>query len=504
MASIKIQLRKDQPDKEGLCKLIILYRNGNETPLKHSIREKILPNQFDTNKEIVVHHPRAKEINYLIEKHIKIFQDILFDLQRQDTIPSVKRVKGILTQLLQQQKYTSLILPENSDDQGDELINNSIPSPAKAWVQFTGLRRNTVSPATTSIYKTTFDHLQKFCIDHNKKLSWVLFDNDFFYQWNNYFIEECENQFGDTGLSNNTIGKYFKTLKTFLHWAVEKDYHTNLKFVKYKVFRELVDIFPLSETHLAKLVDFCENEENAIEYRRTASLFVFLASTGLRYSDGQTLRWSDIFYSGEGDIDQQVLKVTTKKTSQKLSIPLSIYSIRELIRNANDLTTGAKLFKDMFDPKFTFFKQEDIRKYFRDDVSIQQPLLPKITSSKFNIDIKEVGRLCGFDEPISIIRKIGNKVIRKDYRRWQKLASHDCRRTFITLSLMKGMRPETVMEITGHSSYKTMLRYNKITDKIKINEFHNAWGKSIKLGDDAFEGATFSFGTMLKNSDPKV
>ena len=66
------------------------------------------------------------------------------------------------------------------------------------------------------------------------------------------------------------------------------------------------------------------------------------------------------------------------------------------------------------------------------------------------------------------------------------------------------MRPETVMEITGHSSYKTMLRYNKITDKIKINEFHDAWGKSIKLGDDAFEGATFSFGTMLKNSDPKV
>ena len=47
--------------------------------------------------------------------------------------------------------------------------------------------------------------------------------------------------------------------------------------------------------------------------------------------------------------------------------------------------------------------------------------------------------------------------------------------TFITLSLEKGMRPETIMEITGHKSLKTFQKYIKIVQKVATKELKNAW-----------------------------
>jgi hypothetical protein len=45
------------------------------------------------------------------------------------------------------------------------------------------------------------------------------------------------------------------------------------------------------------------------------------------------------------------------------------------------------------------------------------------------------------------------------------------------------MRPEVLMEFTGHKSYKTMLAYNKILESRKIEEFHKIWGNEKKVWD---------------------
>ena len=63
------------------------------------------------------------------------------------------------------------------------------------------------------------------------------------------------------------------------------------------------------------------------------------------------------------------------------------------------------------------------------------------------------------------------------------------------------MRPETVMSITGHTSYKTMLRYNKLTDKVKIEEFQEVWGKSEKTFDDVFGNAEVTIGEKKKKKN---
>jgi len=42
------------------------------------------------------------------------------------------------------------------------------------------------------------------------------------------------------------------------------------------------------------------------------------------------------------------------------------------------------------------------------------------------------------------------------------------------------MKPEVVMAITGHKSYRMMQKYLKITDETKRDEMEKIWGKSLR------------------------
>jgi len=54
--------------------------------------------------------------------------------------------------------------------------------------------------------------------------------------------------------------------------------------------------------------------------------------------------------------------------------------------------------------------------------------------------------------------------------KYEFITTHVARRTFITLSLEKGMRPEVVMEISGHKDWRVFKQYIKIVTKVKEKE----------------------------------
>jgi integrase len=263
----------------------------------------------------------------------------------------------------------------------------------------------------------------------------------------------------------------------------------------YKVYNEEIDIFPLTESHLARIVNFCDDPINELRLRKVGSLFVFLATTGMRFSDGQNLKWHDLYYNGIGDLNDQVIRFTTQKTNKKISIPLDGYALKEIVRNAFEFEKGKLLIHKILNPQNTAFDNGDLYKYFNNEDELKEPLLPKISNVKFNLYIKEVAQLCGFDEIITTKRKSGINEQLKTFKRWEKISSHDCRRTFITLSLKKGMRPETVMTFTGHTSIKTMMKYNKIDEKTKYDEYREKWGESIFVYDDWLGTAKLTVGT---------
>ena len=80
-------------------------------------------------------------------------------------------------------------------------------------------------------------------------------------------------------------------------------------------------------------------------------------------------------------------------------------------------------------------------------------------------------------DPIKQTRFKGSERIETVEPKHKLITTHTARRTFVTLSLEKGMRPETVMSITGHKNYKNFKRYIKLTDKVKKIEMKRIWNK---------------------------
>ena len=85
----------------------------------------------------------------------------------------------------------------------------------------------------------------------------------------------------------------------------------------------------------------------------------------------------------------------------------------------------------------------------------------------------------------------------------EHLTFHLARRTFITLSLEKGIRPEVLMEIVGQKDYKTMKKYIKITQTVKKTEVNKAWGKTEKpkriIKEDLNDDVPRTFSDWLKS-----
>jgi integrase len=489
MSTIKAILRKDQPDKNGMCTISLLVREGASTAIKYSIGEKVLPSQFDEIQQVVIKHSRKDEINHLISLRKIEVENIIFDLKRNGVKISLDRIKAGLKNNRKRLNDESVL------DLSTPILEDGKMTVQSAFKSFMIMRKPTVKKSAMTAMNTMFKHLKNYCVQHNKKLTWELFDLDFHTYWLIYFTEECENEYGDIGFSNNYIGKLFKDLKVFLRWSYIRKYNPSADFMMYKVYNEEIDIFPLTESHLARIVNFCDDPINELRLRKVGSLFVFLATTGMRFSDGQNLKWHDLYYNGIGDLNDQVIRFTTQKTNKKISIPLDGYALKEIVRNAFEFEKGKLLIHKILNPQNTAFDNGDLYKYFNNEDELKEPLLPKISNVKFNLYIKEVAQLCGFDEIITTKRKSGINEQLKTFKRWEKISSHDCRRTFITLSLKKGMRPETVMTFTGHTSIKTMMKYNKIDEKTKYDEYREKWGESIFVYDDWLGTAKLTVGT---------
>jgi integrase len=92
-----------------------------------------------------------------------------------------------------------------------------------------------------------------------------------------------------------------------------------------------------------------------------------------------------------------------------------------------------------------------------------------------------VGYKAGFNESILMVKYRGVEKVEFIEPKYKFISTHTARRTFVTLSLEKGMRPETVMSITGHKDYHSFKKYIKLTDKVKLVEMNQIWNKKLYI-----------------------
>lgn len=303
--------------------------------------------------------------------------------------------------------------------------------------------------ATVQIWKTFRNHLLSF----GKRLEFRDFDE----KGLSRFIMHLRRV---DKLEEKTVQKQFSCLKWFLNWAIRKGYCTEETVNKYRPKFKVLEkpVIFLTKEELLKLYNYeiPQNgtkvkltDMNGLEYEKTVQeagalaktrdLFCFCAFTSLRYSDMASLKRTDI----AGD----KIYITTQKTNDRLPIDLS--------RNAQAILDK---YKDVIFP--------------------MGRALPVISNQKMNKYLKDLGELCGFTDPITIVCYRAGQRVEDTYPKYALVGTHAARRTFICFALSNGIPPQVVMKWTGHSDYKAMRPYIDIAEKTKAN--------AMKLIDDAW------------------
>lgn len=230
---------------------------------------------------------------------------------------------------------------------------------------------------------------------------------------------------------NSTIGKQMGYLKWFLKWAAAKGYHANLECNTFKPKLKTTQskVIFLTDEEVKKIME-CEIPETKKYLERVRDVLIFCCYTGLRYSDVENLRRSDI--------KENHIEITTVKTADSLVIELNKHSKAILDKYKDVAFEGNKA-------------------------------LPVISNQKMNKNIKELGRLAGIDTPVRITQYRGNERIDHVYPKYELLCTHTGRKTFICKALSLGIAPNVVMKWTGHSDYKAMKPYIDIADSVRAN-----------------------------------
>ncbi|MCC9168632.1 site-specific integrase [Pontibacter harenae] len=307
------------------------------------------------------------------------------------------------------------------------LLHPAEPKVGKTFLEYydeyIGSSESHRSPSTLRKYRGIYNHLVNFSEKKKYPLTFEGINMRFFDEMKDYLVKDLKH-------TDNTVWKTFATLKAFMVWALERDLHQNLSFRKFKAIQREVDTISLTEKELQTLYekDLSKNPRLG----RVRDVFCFACYTGQRYSDLEKLRRSDI----KGN----VWALRQKKTDSVNRVPLLPQAMAILERYSEDAAP-----------------------------------LPVLSNQKMNDYLKELGELAGLDEPTSVTSRRGGERIEDTKPKYDFITMHTARRTFITLSLEKGLRPEIVMRVSGHTNYQTFKKYIKITDRIKEQEMLNVW-----------------------------
>jgi len=279
---------------------------------------------------------------------------------------------------------------------------------------------STKSANTVKGYNSCLEKLTEFEIKKKYPLNFENIDSNFYEKFVSFLMKDCD-------LVNNSAGKYIKIMKSFMAYATDKGYNKNYDFKKFKVLEDDADIIYLTEEELFRIYHFPNLPERLASVRDAFCLGCF---TGLRFSDLSEL--------SESNFKDEYIELKTIKTRDFLRIPLNQYA--------------------------------------KAIISRYEGRAPKIISNqKMNEYLKEIGQLAEINDEIVLTKYKGALKLETREPKYKFLSTHTARRTFVTLSLEKGMRPEVVMSITGHKDYSTFKKYIKLTENVKLAEMNSIW-----------------------------
>ena len=226
----------------------------------------------------------------------------------------------------------------------------------------------------------------------------------------------------------NTIIKMKQRYKCFWGWLLKEEYTTNNPFAKIVIgtakYGTPYYITPAERDLIAEY-----DLSSSPKLERQRDIFIFQCLIGCRVGDLLEMTGKNIV----GDEVQYIPHKTCHNKPQRLSVPLN--------------------------PKAL----QIVKKYGR---SKDEPLLPFISSQKYNDAIKEIFTVCGITRNVPVIDpKTGESVLMPIN---EIASSHMARRTFVGTLYKKVKDPNLIGKLSGHSeNSRAFARYREIDDEMK-------------------------------------
>jgi hypothetical protein len=315
---------------------------------------------------------------------------------------------------------------------------------AERFVAFKEANKGKVGNKDWASFRTTVRMLKTF----RPKLTFEQIDRKF----NEDFLTYMQDTL-DSG--DNHIAKMFSNLKRILDKATDDGINTRLDYLRFdkKKRREAFNVY-LNEKQLLKLFN-------------------------MRITASGNPKQDFIKYSGKKD---GVPGWTDNQYKESVSdMVRSLENVRKLaiigcwtgLRGGNFLN---------IDPETQITWSEDLNRYVVSAISNKGTGLVRIpahdmikhlyesdtwpyniTKKTYNEQIKILGRVAGFNEPILLEKHKGGKNIEETKPFYKLITTHTSRRSFCSNCLISGMPKQEIMSMSGHT---TEISFNKYTAHI--------------------------------------
>lgn len=284
--AIKFNLKnkKEVNNKTQIFLIFVLKK----VRLRYYTRKRIEPKHWDFIKQRAKpSYPNYSTINKFLSSIANFLEDKINILQIQEEKVTIEKLRELLDERLNQ-----------DEPEGDFF---------KFYKEFIDVSKNIRRESTLRVHRSTLKRLREFEKVKKVKLTLNSFNHKFEEQLTDFLIS-------DYGLTNNTISRYFTSIKVVLNWAVDKGYTKNLEFQKMKTKTTEGEIYFLTWDELIKLYEL---EVDNLKLRKVRDIFCFGCFTGLRYSDIMNLN--------QENINNDTIEINTIKTSSNTRIPLNQY-----------------------------------------------------------------------------------------------------------------------------------------------------------------------------------
>lgn len=401
----KFYLKERKSDEPTLIYMQAKYTANGQERFMLSTGNKVLPTEWDDFKQ------RA-----IVSKRAVANSDLNLWLDKMATA-----FKTVFRNALIDGKIPTALELKDRVEEKLNIKTSSVPIKTKitSLVEFSNKFieecKSLKAPNTIKSYISTITRLKECETWYDKVLQF----DDITVEWRSRFIKLLQSH----GITKNTEGKHIKNVKLFMNEATERGLNTNMAF-KSKSFSK-----PSEDVHKIFLIKDEIQELFALDLKSdklkeiVRDYFIIACSSSLRYSDFTRIKKENI----KGDF----LQMITTKTGKEVIIPISP-AVRSI------------------------FEKYDYE-------------MPKAPCNQiFNRYLKEVGKMAGLTEKISITKTVGGIKKNEVKEKWELLSSHVGRRSLISNCIMEGINTNSIMLISGHNSPRVFHGY------VRVNQQQNA------------------------------